>query len=131
MMIPPIALISGAEGFIGSHLAGFLAKNGYQVRALVRYNSFQSIGWLNLLSPQEKQAVEVVFGDIQDAAQMRSLMKDVAEVYHLAALISIPYSYQAAQSFIDVNISGTLNLLEAAKEAQINRFLMVSTSDIR
>ena len=129
-MEAPIAFVTGAEGFIGSHLTSSLIRAGYRVRALVQYNSFQSIGWLKQLSKEEMQAVEVFWGDIRDAARMREAVKSVSQIFHLAALVSIPYSYQAAQSFVDVNVSGTLNVLEAAKHAHISRTLIISTSEV-
>ncbi|MEO0581003.1 MAG: SDR family NAD(P)-dependent oxidoreductase [Bacteroidota bacterium] len=129
-MEAPIAFVTGAEGFIGSHLTSSLIRAGYRVKALVQYNSFQSNGWLKQLSKEEMQAVEIVWGDVRDAALIHASVQGVSQIFHLAALVSIPYSYQAAQSFVDVNISGTLNVLEAAKHAHVSRTLIISTSEV-
>lgn len=121
-------LVTGADGFIGSHLVEYLAKNGHEVRALVQYNSFNSWGWLDHSEVYEE--VEVVAGDIRDPYFCRTIMKDVDICFHLAALIAIPYSYSAPASYIDVNVNGTLNICQAALEAGVNRLVHTSTSEV-
>lgn len=122
------ALVTGADGFIGSHLAETLVSAGYTVRALCQYNSFSSWGWLDH-SPL-KNNIEIVLGDVRDPAQMRSLMSGVDIVFHLAALIAIPYSYQAPGNYVDTNVQGTLNVLQAAREAGVSRVVQTSTSEV-
>lgn len=122
------ALVTGADGFIGSHLSEHLAAAGARVRALVQYNSFNSWGWLDE-SPSRAQ-VEVVAGDIRDAHFCHGLLRDIDVVFHLAALIPIPYSYAAPDSFVDTNIRGTLNLCQAARTAGVRRFVQTSTSEV-
>ncbi len=122
-------LVTGAEGFIGSHVVEVLAKSGINVRALCQYNSFGSIGWLGELSSEFSDNVEIVFGDVRDADQMRRYVKGCSSVVNLAALIAIPYSYLAGRSYADVNTLGTLNLLEAVRENNI-RMIQISTSEI-
>ena len=124
------ALVTGADGFIGSHLVEALVAEGASVRALVHYNSFNSWGWLESLNTEILEAVEVVAGDVRDPDQMRTLLAGVQVVFHLAALISIPFSYQAPASFIDTNVKGTLNVLQAAREAKTARILVTSTSEV-
>jgi NAD dependent epimerase/dehydratase len=121
-------LVTGADGFIGSHLVESLVKAGYSVRALCQYNSFSSWGWLDE-SPFRKE-VEVVLGDVRDPAQMRSVSKNINTVFHLAALIAIPYSYQAPSSYVDTNVQGTLNVLQASLEAGVERVIHTSTSEV-
>ncbi len=123
-------LVTGGDGFIGSHLVEELVRRGHEVKALCLYNSFGSYGWLDHMSPETRESVEVVLGDIRDATFMTELIKDCNTVFHLAALISIPYSYQASSSFIDTNVRGTLNVLEASKKAKVNRLLVASTSEV-
>lgn len=120
--------VTGAEGFIGSHLVESLCARGAKVRALVQYNSFSSLGWLDGLSCLP--SLDVIFGDVRDAAQMRRFVQGNSIVLHLAALISVPYSYQAAESFVETNIRGTLNMLEAAKDAGVSRYIQTSTSEV-
>lgn len=122
--------VTGAEGFIGSHLAEELVRAGCRVRALVLYNSFNSWGWLDHLEPEIRKSLEVVPGDIRDPAGIKKAMKGCDIVFHLAALIAIPYSYQCPASFLDTNIKGTLNVLEAANELGVARVVHTSTSEV-
>lgn len=122
------ALITGADGFIGSHLAETLVQAGYKVRALCQYNSFSSWGWLD--GSTLAKEMEVVLGDVRDPAQMRTLARGMDTIYHLAALIAIPYSYQAPTSYVDTNIQGTLNVLQAALDAGVQRVIQTSTSEV-
>jgi dTDP-glucose 4,6-dehydratase/UDP-glucose 4-epimerase len=120
--------VTGSEGFIGSHLVEELLANGHDVRALVQYNSLGSIGWLE--EAKHHPSLEIVAGDIRDSAQMINLCKDIQSVIHLAALIAIPYSYDAPDSYVQTNIMGTLNMLNAARSAGVERFLHTSTSEV-
>ena len=122
------ALVTGADGFIGSHLCEQLLADGFEVKALAQYNSFNSWGWLDSLA--DVDALDVVCGDIRDAQFCRVLTRDVDTVFHLAALIAIPYSYQAPASYVDTNVSGTLNLCQAALDNGIERFIQTSTSEV-
>lgn len=124
------ALVTGAGGFIGSHVVEALVRSGRSVRAVVRYNSRNSWGWLDQLEPQVREQVEVMASDVRDPNAMRVAMKDVQEVYHLAALIGIPYSYHAPDSYVDTNITGTLNILQAARDHSVERLLVTSTSEV-
>lgn len=121
-------LITGADGFIGSHLTELLLENGYKVRALAFYNSFNNWGWLEDIASNPD--LEIVTGDIRDPYLVRKIMTDVDTVYHLAALIAIPYSYIAPDSYVDTNIKGTLNICQAAKEIGGIRVLSTSTSEV-
>ena len=121
-------LVTGADGFIGSHLTELLLAQNFQVRALAQYNSFASSGWLDDLEQQPE--LEVVLGDVRDAAFCRSLCQDIDIVFHLAALIAIPYSYIAPESYIDVNVKGTLNICQAARDAGVKRLIQTSTSEV-
>ena len=121
-------LITGAEGFIGSHLTELLINSDYEVRALVQYNSMNSWGWLDTI--KNKKSIDVVLGDVRDPNHCREFTKDIDIIFHLAALIAIPYSYHAPYQYIDTNINGTLNLCEAAKENNIEKFVHVSTSEV-
>lgn len=121
-------LVTGGDGFIGSTLVELLVSQGYDVRVLCQYNSFSSWGWLD--QSRYKGQFEVVLGDVRDPAQMRSITKGVDTVFHLAALIAIPYSYQAPSSYIDTNIHGTLNVLQGALDAGVERFIQTSTSEV-
>lgn len=122
------ALVTGADGFIGSHLVEMLVSRGYTVRALAQYNSFNHWGWLEDVAC--KDAIEVVAGDIRDAHFCRHMMKDVDVVFHLAALIAIPYSYIAPDSYVDTNVRGTLNVCQAALDAGVKRVIHTSTSEV-
>ncbi len=123
-------LVTGADGFIGSHLTQKLIKDGYDVTAFCIYNSFGTWGWLDTISKQEKDAINVVLGDVRDPNGVRDAMKGIDTVYHLAALIAIPFSYTSPDSYIDTNIKGTLNVLQAARELQTKRVLVTSTSEV-
>lgn len=122
--------VTGADGFIGSHLVQLLVSEGYKVKALAYYNSFNSIGWLKQLTEEEKENVEIISGDIRDPYFVRNAVEGVAAVFHLAALIAIPYSYYAPDSYVDTNIKGTLNVLNACKDAKTDRVLITSTSEV-
>ncbi len=124
------AVVTGADGFIGSHLVERLAALGVPVRALALYNSFGTAGWLDSLSADTRAKIDIVLGDIRDPGQMRALLEGIDTVFHLAALIAIPYSYHAPQSYVDTNVRGTVNLLEAARAAGVRRFIQTSTSEV-
>jgi NAD dependent epimerase/dehydratase len=121
-------LITGADGFIGSHLTELLVREGYQVKALAQYNSFNSWGWLEEVDCRE--SIQVVSGDIRDANFCRHLSRDVDVVFHLAALIAIPYSYIAPESYVQTNVTGTLNVCQAAVENGVKRVIHTSTSEV-
>lgn len=121
-------LVTGASGFIGSHLCERLVENGYKVKGFVKYNSRNFWGWLE--SSPYKNEIEVVIGDIRNCDVLNDAMKDVDTVFHLAALIGIPYSYRSPNAYVDTNISGTLNLLQTAKDIGIRRFIHTSTSEV-
>ncbi len=121
-------LVTGADGFIGSRLVEILLEQGYQVRALVIYNSFNSWGWLDHIEPSDN--LEIVSGDVRDPFFCHEVTKDVQEVFHLAALIAIPYSYVAPQSYVETNVVGTLNICKAALENKVERVLCTSTSEV-
>ena len=123
-------LVTGADGFIGSHLVEELVKQGQKVKAFVFYNSFNTWGWLDTLSPELLTEIEIVAGDIRDPNGVRSAMKGMDEVYHLAALIAIPFSYHSPDTYVDTNIKGTLNVLQAARDISIQRVLVTSTSEV-
>lgn len=123
-------LVTGADGFIGSHLVEGLLEEGYCVRAFVYYNSFNSWGWLDTLSKPARDQIEVFSGDIRDPNGVRKAMEDIEEVYHLAALIAIPFSYHSPDAYVDTNIKGTLNVLQAARVLETNRILITSTSEV-
>jgi len=122
-------LVTGADGFIGSHLVQKLVQEGYPVKALVFYNSTGSIGWLNDLDPAELSEIEIIFGDVRDNSQMSKLMTNIQTVMHLAALISIPYSYLAPRSYVETNVIGTLNILQAARDKGAS-VIHTSTSEV-
>lgn len=122
--------ITGAEGFIGSHLVSRMVAEGWRVRAMVCYNSFGHQGWLDQLGPEVLSQVEILPGDVRDARCVRSFVEGAGLVMHLAALIGIPYSYRAPESYLDTNVRGTLNLLEATRDAGTPRVLVTSTSEV-
>ncbi len=123
-------LMTGADGFIGSHLAERLAAEGAKVTALALYNAHDSYGWLDDLPADLRDSMTLVRGDIRDAGFMSRLVAGQAIVFHLAALIAIPHSYDAPQSYVDVNVTGTLNLLEAARASGVERIVQTSTSEV-
>lgn len=125
-----LVAVTGAEGFIGSHLVEALVRGGSRVRAMVQYNSFNSWGWLESLPADVMEGIEVHLGDVRDPGSVNGLMKDAHTVYHLAALIAIPYSYQAPRSYIETNVTGTLNVLEAARQFGTPRLVHTSTSEV-
>lgn len=124
------AFVTGADGFIGSHLTEALVKQGATVTALAQYNSFDAYGWLDDLPNDIHDNLRLERGDIRDAQQMMRLCKDQEVIFHLAALITIPYSYEAAASYVETNVKGTVNLLEAARHHGIDRFIQTSTSEV-
>lgn len=123
-------LVTGADGFIGSHLTESLLEQGYNVKAFAYYNSFNSWGWLDSLSKEKLKEIEVFTGDIRDPNGVREAMKGIDEVFHLAALIAIPFSYHSPDSYVDTNIKGTLNVLQAARDLKTSRILITSTSEV-
>lgn len=123
-------LVTGADGFIGSHLTEELVKRGYEVKAFTYYNSFGTWGWLDSMPKDIMDHVEIFGGDIRDPNGVRVAMKNVEEVFHLAALIAIPFSYHSPDSYVDTNIKGTLNVLQAARELELNKVLITSTSEV-
>jgi NAD dependent epimerase/dehydratase len=123
-------LVTGADGFIGSHLVEALLKQGCEVRAFVFYNSFNSWGWLDTLTKEQLASIEVFTGDIRDPNGVNEAMKGCQVVFHLAALIAIPFSYHSPDSYVDTNIKGTLNVLQAAKQQNTERVLITSTSEV-
>lgn len=123
-------LITGSEGFIGSHLVEELLDSGYEVKAFVLYNSFNNWGWLDTFSKDRLSKIEIFCGDVRDFNSVREAMKDVDVVMHLAALIAIPYSYIAPDAYVDTNIKGTLNVLQAARTLDTERVLVTSTSEV-
>ena len=123
-------LVTGADGFIGSHLTEELVKLGNKVKAFVYYNSFNTWGWLDTLPKDIMKNVEVFTGDVRDPNGVREAMKGMEEVYHLAALIAIPFSYHSPDTYVDTNIKGTLNVLQAARDIDISRLLITSTSEV-
>jgi NAD dependent epimerase/dehydratase len=123
-------LVTGADGFIGSHLVEYLIKKEYSVRAFCYYNSFNSWGWLDTLSKEQLSNIEIFSGDVRDPNGVRTAMKGCDIVFHLAALIAIPYSYHSPDSYIDTNVKGTLNIIQSAKDLRIERVLVTSTSEV-
>lgn len=123
-------LVTGGGGFIGSHLVERLLDEAAEVRAFCLYNSEGSYGWLDHLAPRHLAKLDIQLGDIRDARAVRDAVRDVEIVFHLAALIAIPYSYRAAESFVDTNVAGTLNLLEAVRDAGGIRLINTSTSEV-
>lgn len=122
--------MTGADGFIGSHLVELLISKGYTLKAFVYYNSFNSWGWLDTLPKESLDKIEVFAGDIRDPNGVRTAMQDCDIVFHLAALIAIPFSYHSPDSYVDTNIKGTLNIIQAAKDLKVERILVTSTSEV-
>ncbi len=122
-------LVTGADGFIGSHLVEKLLDNGENVKAFCLYNSLGSYGWLDTLPSNKKEHIEFVLGDIRDPESIRNAIKGCDIVYHLAALIAIPYSYDATSSYIDTNITGTLNVIQACRDFSVSKVVHTSTSE--
>jgi NAD dependent epimerase/dehydratase len=123
-------LVTGAAGFIGSHLTEELVKRGYFVRAFIHYNSFNTWGWIDTFQKETLEKIEIFKGDIRDPNGIREAMKEIDVVYHLAALIAIPFSYHSPDTYVDTNIKGTLNILQAARELKTSRIIITSTSEV-
>lgn len=123
-------LVTGADGFIGSHLVERLLEEGASVRAFCYYNSFNSWGWIDSIPEKSRKEIDVFTGDIRDMGSVKSSMKDIDVVFHLAALIAIPYSYYSPESYVDTNIKGTLNVLQTARDYGTSRILSTSTSEV-
>ncbi len=123
-------LVTGADGFIGSHLVEALLNEGCSVKAFVYYNSFNSWGWLDTLSKEKLKDVKIFSGDVRDANGVRTAAKGIDVIFHLAALIGIPFSYHSPDSYIDTNIKGTLNILQASRDLNIERVVVTSTSEV-
>lgn len=123
-------LVTGSEGFIGSHLVEGLLKKGYDVRAFVQYNSFNSRGWLDTCEPAVQNAIDVFAGDVRDPNGVRTAMEGCDAVLHLAALIAIPFSYHSPDSYIDTNVRGTLNIVQAARKLGVAKVVHTSTSEV-
>jgi NAD dependent epimerase/dehydratase len=127
---PKTCLVTGADGFIGSHLVEHLLDSGWQVRAFVCYNSFNSWGWLDSLPAARRDALDIFAGDIRDPNGVRTAMRDIDTVFHLAALIAIPFSYHSPDAYMETNVRGTLNVLQAARDLGTRRVLVTSTSEV-
>lgn len=123
-------LVTGADGFIGSHLTEELIRRGFNVRAFVLYNSFNSWGWLDHAEPEIKRSLDIFSGDVRDPHGVKQAMKGCDVVFHLAALIGIPYSYHSPDTYIDTNVKGTLNIVQAARELGVAKVLHTSTSEV-
>ncbi len=123
-------LVTGADGFIGSHLVEHLVRAGHDVRAFVYYNSFNSWGWLDEAADDVRNAIDVFAGDIRDPAGVRTAMQGCDVVLHLAALIAIPYSYHSPDTYVDTNVKGTLNIVQAARDLGVERVVHTSTSEV-
>jgi dTDP-glucose 4,6-dehydratase len=123
-------LVTGADGFIGSHLVEMCLEKGFRVRVFVFYNSFDSWGWLDRLPIEKRSEIEVFSGDIRDSNRVFDAVKGVDTIFHLAALIGIPYSYHSPESYVDTNIKGTLNILQAARSHSTQKIIITSTSEV-
>ena len=123
-------LVTGAGGFIGSHLTELLVEKGYDVKAFVHYNSFGTWGWIDSFSRNVKDHIEIFSGDIRDPNGVRNAMRGCDAVFHLAALIAIPFSYHSPDTYVDTNVKGTLNVLQAARDLEVSRVLVTSTSEV-
>lgn len=123
-------LVTGADGFIGSHLVERLLDLGHEVRAFVFYNSFNNWGWIDTFPKEKRNQIEIFSGDVRDPNGVRAAMKGIDWVFHLAALIAIPFSYYSPDSYVDTNIKGTLNVLQAARELGTSRVMVTSTSEV-
>ena len=123
-------LVTGSDGFIGSHLVEALLDEGFSVKAFVYYNSFNSWGWLDTFSKEKLDSIEVFAGNVRDPHGVRSAVRGVDMVFHLAALIGIPFSYHSPDSYIDTNVKGTLNVLQACRDLNIDRVIVTSTSEV-
>lgn len=123
-------LVTGADGFIGSHLTQELIHKGYEVKAFTLYNSFNNWGWIDSFSKEDLDAIEIFQGDVRDPNGVKEAMKGVDTVFHLAALIAIPFSYHSPDTYVDTNIKGTLNVLQAARDLDTSRVLITSTSEV-
>ena len=123
-------LVTGADGFIGSHLTESLLEKGYDVKVFTYYNSFNTWGWLDTLPKEKLNQIEVFSGDIRDPNGVREAMKGVDQVFHLAALIAIPFSYHSPDSYVDTNIKGTFNVLQAARDLATEKIMVTSTSEV-
>lgn len=123
-------LVTGADGFIGSHLTEALLERGYEVRAFVFYNSFSSWGWMDTLPKEKLSQIEIFSGDVRDPHGVNEALEGVDGVFHLAALIAIPFSYHSPDSYVDTNIKGTLNVLQAARTLDVDRVIVTSTSEV-
>ena len=123
-------LVTGADGFIGSHLTEELIKRGHDVRAFVLYNSFNSWGWLDQSAPEISKSLDVFAGDIRDPHGVKTAMQGCDIVLHLAALIAIPYSYHSPDTYVDTNVKGTLNIVQAARELGVAKVVHTSTSEV-
>ena len=123
-------LVTGADGFIGSHLVEACLEKGFRVRAFVFYNSFNSWGWLDHCEPEVVKSIDIFAGDVRDPYGVKKAMQGCDVVFHLAALIAIPYSYQSPSSYVDTNVKGTLNIVQAARELEVEKVIHTSTSEV-
>lgn len=123
-------LVTGACGFIGSHLVEKLIEEGCRVRAFIWYNSFNKLGWIDFLPKEKIKRIDVFSGDVRDAGNVRDAIKGVDIVFHLAALIGIPFSYRSPESYVDTNIKGTLNILQASRNSGVKKVMITSTSEV-